>query len=276
MPAELTALFHGSGFSPAAATAKLASVVPFGALVAQQDDGAPVVALFDGKILPSHAELLRLPRPPLLLACRENGQPSQWELRALAAWLAGAPLTALAPVPCSAWKIATVADLRAVSQDAEAAALEAGAGTAAGGIVADVMYELVANALFDAPHTASGTPKYAHQRGLEVQIEPGDACRATLAIADGRAYLTATDLFGRLTADPVASVVAGLGAKAQINSAGGGAGLGMRRLIEQSDLWAARVAPQVVTEVLCVVDLGDTRRRAGSPKSLMFTTLAGR
>lgn len=249
-------------------------IVPLELLAAQPDDGTPLVALFDGIIGAAHAELMRAPRPPLLLACRENGQPSGWELRALAVCLCEAPLMMIAPVVSQAWRICAVPDLRAIAHQAETMVRDSGAGAAAAAIVADVMYELAANALFDAPHTPDGTPKYAHRRGAEVEIDPADACRATVAVSDGRAYLSATDLFGRMTAAPIAAVIAGLGAKAQVNAAGGGAGLGLRRVIEQSDLWAVRVSPSLITEVLCVVDLGDTRRRVGRPKSLLFTALA--
>ncbi len=272
----MTASFISCGLKPTSQAMRAPRVVPIAALATQVDDGTPIVALFDGKIQPEHAALLRVARPPLLLACRSDGKPSPWELRALAVLLGAAPLTAIAPVASFAWKIGGMNDLRALAQEAEAAVRNAGAGSAAAAIVADVMYELAANALFDAPHTDEGVPKYAHQRGVEVEFAATDACRATVAVADGRAYLSATDLFGRLTAVPIAAMLEGLGAKAQVNKSGGGAGLGLRRVVEQSDLWAVRVSPSVVTEVLCVVDLGDTRRRAGSPKSLLFTALAGR
>lgn len=276
VPPQVTALFARCGLSAATSTAKVPRVMPIGALAEEPDDGSPIVALFDGKITAAHAPLLRGPRPPLLLACRQTAEPTEWEVRAVAVLFATAPLTAIAPVPSLAWRIGGAADLRAVSQEAGLCVRQAGAGASAAEIVTDVMYELAANAFFDAPHTDEGVAKYAHRRGLEVEFDPSDACRTSLAVAGGRAYLSAIDRFGRLTSAPIAAVVAGLGAKAQVNLAGGGAGLGLRRLLEHSDLWAVRITPTVVTEVLCVVDLRDTRRRGGNPKSLMFSSLAGR
>ncbi|HLL55176.1 MAG TPA: hypothetical protein VK447_16590, partial [Myxococcaceae bacterium] len=87
---------------------------------------------------------------------------------------------------------------------------------------------------------------------------------------DGRIYLLATDWFGRLTPAPVAAAVAGLDGRAKVNATGGGAGLGLRRMLEQSDVYAVRVRPGRVCQVLCAVDLGHARRRATHPKSLFY------
>jgi hypothetical protein len=56
----------------------------------------------------------------------------------------------------------------------------------------------------------------------------------------------------------------------QVNVSGGGAGLGIRRILEQCDLIAIRVVPGRETRVLGVVGLGDARRRAALPKSLLY------
>jgi hypothetical protein len=65
-------------------------------------------------------------------------------------------------------------------------------------------------------------------------------------------------------------VIAGLGTKARVDASGGGAGLGLRRVIEWSDLWSIRVSPGVSSEVLCVIDLTEARARSARPKSLFF------
>ena len=63
-----------------------------------------------------------------------------------------------------------------------------------------------------------------------------DAAVVGIGVHDGRVYLKAVDRFGRFTVDPVARTVEGLAGRAQVNASGGGAGLGLRRIIEQSDL----------------------------------------
>jgi hypothetical protein len=268
---DVRSVFERAGLTPCA-TPDAPRVVPFSMLPELPDDGSLTVGLFDGKLGALQAECLKLPCPPLLLACRNGGAPTDWETRAVAVALGQASLTAACPVASYGWRVGQVADLHGIANEAQSLAQEAGCGTAAATAVADVMYELAANALFDAPAGRDGQPKYAHRRGQHFEIDREDTCRASMAVADGRAYLTATDLFGRLTAEPLARVVAGLGAKAQINRSGGGAGLGFRRIIEFSDLCAVRVQPGVVSEVLCVVDLVDTRLRSARPKSLFFVS----
>ncbi len=56
----------------------------------------------------------------------------------------------------------------------------------------------------------------------------------------------------------------------RVDASGGGAGLGLRRILEHSDVVAVRVAAGRESRVLCVVDLGEARRRATQPKSLLF------
>ena len=245
-------------------------VLPIDALGQAPRDGSTRVALFDGKLTPDHAKLLETDPPTLLLACRDGAGPSAWEARALAVCLTDAPLTASAPGPWSGWRIEQVADLHTLARDAEGLAKEAGAASGAAAAVADVMYELAANALFDAPVGRDGKPKYAFRRSGAVTIDRGDGCRAGFAAVGGRAYLFASDLFGRLTPGPVIKVIAGLGAKAKVDASGGGAGLGLRRVVEHSDLWSMRVSPGISSEVLCVLDLTEVRLRTARPKSLFF------
>jgi hypothetical protein len=78
------------------------------------------------------------------------------------------------------------------------------------------------------------------------------------------------DLFGRLTPGPIARALASLGGRAQVNASGGGAGLGMRRILEHCDLIAVRVVPGKETRMLGVVGFGEARRRAALPKSLLY------
>lgn len=135
--------------------------------------------------------------------------------------------------------------------------------------VVDVVHELAANALLDAPADAKGNPKYAHRRGPDVQIAPEDACEVFAAVEEDRIYLGARDRFGRFDPKFLARAIEGLDERARLNTSGGGGGLGLRRMVEQSDLLAVRVVPGKMTQMLCVVSLQPIRRRRATPKSLM-------
>jgi len=230
------------------------------------------LVLFDGRLQPSHAELLRRDPPALLLATREpESGPTEWEAR-----LIGAILRAGSLVP-EGLSVARqrIRQMRDVQHSADAAALivqEAGGSKTAALLVADVLHELAVNALLDAPVDAQGEPKYAHRRTEVQEVDPEDACELGLAVDGSRIYLEAVDRFGRLTTGPFARALDSYGGRVQVNSSGGGAGLGLRRMIEHSDAIAVRVIRGRESRVLCAVDLGEARRRAAFPKSLLFCT----
>lgn len=83
-------------------------------------------------------------------------------------------------------------------------------------------------------------------------------------------WLEVVDRFGGLRPGPFARALGGWGGRVQVDASGGGAGLGLRRILEHSDVVAVRVAAGRESRVLCVVDLGEARRRATQPKSLLF------
>jgi hypothetical protein len=251
-----------------ARTASVAQFTAFDALAAVAPGPAPVIALCNGRLESVHAAALRRSPPALLLAGREpGGLPSAWETRLLVAVLSGAPLL---PATAQTFRLTRVKDIPVASQHAVDAVRASAGSRAAEDIAADVMHELTANALYDAPAHADGTPKYAHQRGPELEISPEDGCEVAIHVEDGRIYLLATDWFGRLTVAPIAAAVAGIDQRAKVNATGGGAGLGLRRMLEQSDLYAVRVRPGEVCQVLCVIDLANARRRATNPKSVFY------
>jgi hypothetical protein len=163
-----------------------------------------------------------------------------------------------------------VVDLKAASSEAAALVETSGGTRNALSLAADVMHELAANALLDAPVDARGTPRYAHHRHEVDAVAPEDACEVSMAVGEGGVYLEARDRFGRLPPTPISRALASMGGRMQVNSSGGGAGLGMRRILEHSDLIATRVLPGRETRMLCVVGLGESRRRASSPKSLLY------
>src|SRR5205085_97191 len=97
-----------------------------------------------------------------------------------------------------------------------------------------------------------------------------DGCKLGYGVASKRMFVVVTDRFGRFGVDPLAATLEGVGRPAQLKIAGGGAGLGLRKLVEGCDAVVVRVAPGRRTEVLCAVELSGPRRRAGLPKSVFY------
>jgi hypothetical protein len=263
------------------ADASLAPAVVAQAAPALVRSGLPLVAggaraharelvLFDGRLGPSHAALLERDPPALLLATREaGGIPSAWEARVLASLLRGESLLPPGSAVAKLW-LERVVDLKVASSEACSLVESSKGGRNTANLAADVMHELAANALLDAPADAHGTPYYAHRRDSVQAVAPEHICQVAMAVGEGGIYLEAVDLFGRLTPEPIARAVSSLGGRAQVNASGGGAGLGMRRILEHCDLIAVRVVPGKETRMLGVVGFGEARRRAALPKSLLY------
>jgi len=226
--------------------------------------------LFDGRLSPSQAVLLEKNPPAMLLATREpGGLPSAWEMRVLSSLLRGESLAPPGAAVAKLW-LERVLDLKVASSEAAALAETSKGHRNAANLAAEVMHELAANALLDAPADAKGTPFYAHRRESVRTVAPEHICQVSMAVGEGGIYLEAVDLFGRLGPGPIARALASLGGRAQLNVSGGGAGLGMRRILEHCDLIAVRVVPGKETRMLGVVGLGEARRRTALPKSLLY------
>lgn len=224
---------------------------------------AGALCLYDGLLQASHGRLLRRERAAYFLAANaEASRPHRFEMGLLSAMLSRRSLIEGVP-----WQITErLTELsRVLDLSKEVGALADGAS----GSVADVTYELLVNALLDAPVNEKGELRYAHRRNEVTSVAAEDACELRATRIDSHVIVVVRDRFGRLTADPVARTVEGLGSKARVDSSGGGAGLGMRRILEQTDALAFRVVPNRLTEVFCALDAGGGRRR-GHPKSLFF------
>ncbi len=234
--------------------------------------GTLSVLLTDKGLGPGCAPAMRRRPPLMLLATREKGLPSGWESRALVKLLAGQPLYNPAAPPAIRLALRRKFGIQAAAQEAACAVKEAGGGSFAAACAADVMHEIAANALLVAPVGPDGTPKYAHQRDAQLDIDTEDGCEVAIWVEGDRIFLSVLDRFGRFTSAPLANALAGYGKRARVDVSGGGAGLGLRRILEQSDLMAVRVAPGRECEVTCAVELAENRRRAGGLKSLFFHT----
>ena len=271
MPPRLR-LTADASLAPASLEQATPTLVREGLAVAAAGERHPAreLVLFDGRLTPAHAALLERAPPALLLATRgPGGTPSPWELRVLGALLRDEPLMPPGAAVAKLW-LEQVMDLKVASSEAAALVEACRGGRTLAGLAAEVMHELAANALLDAPADARGTPLYAHQRDTVRAVAPEHVCQVSFAMAEEGIYLEAVDLFGRLEVGPLMRAVAAWGTRMQINSAGGGAGLGMRRILEACELVAVRVVPGRETRMVGVVGMGESRRRAGQAKSVMY------
>lgn len=227
-----------------------------------------VVVFTDGRLSPAAAATLRRADRPLLCALRKEGLASDWELSMALSCLGSQfskPRTAL-------WTKRTVSSYQQMVECADwanALVERAGLPNSVQAQVADVAHELVTNALLSAPMDAKGRPKYALHR-QDADVDPEDACELHVGIENARVYLLAVDRHGTLSLDPILHAVQAFEARAKVNDAGGGAGLGFRRILEHSDVLLARVSRKKSTSVLSAISAEDVRRRRSSPKSVFL------
>lgn len=225
---------------------------------------------FDGRLGPAQADALERNERILFTAVRgERNELAPWEARLIAQFGTRASvLPSCADLQMEVlWAFEQIG---VFTQRAEALADAAGAGRAAQDAVIDVVHELLANGLLDAPADDDGRPRYAHRRDEHPDIAPEDGCRLLMGTEEGRMYISVTDRFGRFERAPIVRTLRGLGERAKVDSSGGGAGLGLRRVIDQSDVFAVRVIAGRATEVLSVVSLDEQRRRNTGRKSIYY------
>ena len=139
-------------------------------------------------------------------------------------------------------------------------------------MVETVVDELVTNAIYNAPHDAKGKPKYAHlSRRHPVELSSEEEAHLSYA-SDGRYFCVAqSDRFGMLTRDTVISYLARCLKKgpSQIMYDGGGAGLGLFRVVNSLSKFIVNIEPGRRTEAIALIDLRiNVRQVKGYPKSL--------
>lgn len=213
--------------------------------------------------------------------------PRSWEaLLALRNALAGGP-TAPRVVPIAVellstgaavldWRVATTAD-----RDDTIAELSRFAATVAGRQaekIGEVAYELLMNALYDAPTTPDGKYLYAHDRNANVQLLPEQAATCRVASDGNHLVVEVIDPFGGLRRPVVmrslARVMAALkagGAQDALDTSHGGAGLGLHRVFTGAAATLIHVVPQQETRVCAWFDLTlSARDLRAMPGSLHF------
>lgn len=131
-------------------------------------------------------------------------------------------------------------------------------------LVETVADELITNAIYNAPRTPEGEPKYA-RRSRREPVVLADNEVGTLEFACDGDYIAIAqiDPFGALTQDTVVSYLNRCLVKGpeQLSEASGGAGIGLYRVFQSLSKFIINVDPGKRTEVICLLDLRLTMKR---------------
>ena len=148
-------------------------------------------------------------------------------------------------------------------------------------LIETIADELVTNAIYNAPRTPEGQPKYAKMsRRDPVELEPHE--QAVLQFACDGDYIAVAliDPFGSLTQETVVSYLNRCLVKGpdQFSDASGGAGIGLFRVFQSLSKFIINIDPGKQTEVISLIDLRLSMKRfRQAPKSFhIFITDAPR
>ncbi len=234
-----------------------------------------LVAVFDGPLTADLGSALRRTPPAQLCAAEALTRKNGLELSLLSRVLQGQSIW-LPELPWQRRMVHSVEELRKVAEEAVLICEAAGGNTASCTIAAEVTHELVANALLDAPVDHAGKAKYAFRRDQSFTIDASDACQFAVSVLGGRMWFAVADRFGRMTPAPLVRTIEGLGGPAKVDASGGGAGLGLRRLVEHCEALAFQVYENRRTEVVASVTIEGPRKRLALPKSLFTSFVSSR
>ena len=146
-----------------------------------------------------------------------------------------------------------------------------GAPKRVGEMLGELAHELIMNALYDAPVDELGKPRFAHDRKAEIALGPEDAAVFRCGSDGVRIAVEIVDHFGRLERKHVfGGLVRGLKA-GQMDTAGGGAGLGMLVSYRSTTALFYDVEPRLRTRVTGLFDLDlNLREFRLLPKTIHF------
>ena len=131
-------------------------------------------------------------------------------------------------------------------------------------LVETVVDELVTNAIYNAPRTAGGEPKYKQlSRREPVTLADAEVGHLEFACDGDYIAIAQVDPFGALTRDTVVSYLNRCLVKGpeQISDASGGAGIGLYRVFQSLSKFIINIDPGHRTEVICLLDLRLTMKR---------------
>jgi hypothetical protein len=146
-----------------------------------------------------------------------------------------------------------------------------GAPKRVGEMLGELAHELLMNALYDAPVDASGRALHAHDRKAEIALQPHDAAIFRCASDGVRIAVEVTDRFGRLERKHVFGGLTRALKSGQMDTAGGGAGLGMMVAYRSTTALFYDVARGQRTRVTGLFDLDlNLREFRLLPKTIHF------
>src|SRR5262249_14553046 len=170
-----------------------------------------------------------------------------------------------------AYSLTDAAERDAAVKEVIAFAARLGAPKRVGEMLGELVHELVMNALYDAPVDAHGRPRFAHDRKAEIKLEPHDAALLRCASDGVRIAVEVTDRFGRLERKHVFGGLVRALKSGQMDTGGGGAGLGMMVAYRSTTALFYDVEPGRRTRVTGLFDLDlNLREFRLLPKTIHF------
>jgi len=140
--------------------------------------------------------------------------------------------------------------------------------------LAEVVHELLTNAMYDAPVDAQGRTRYAHDRTAAIELPAEDKVIFRYGTDGMRLAVEVVDRFGRLKrSDLVRSLRRA--ASGQVNRGQGGAGIGLSLVCRTCPLVQVDVEPGCRTRLTAVIDLEPGRATEGAKpgRSIIFPDL---
>jgi len=171
--------------------------------------------------------------------------------------------------------VASSAELGGAVANVQAFTARLGLPKRVGEMFGELAHELLMNALYDAPVDGHGRARHAHDRKSAVVLGAEEAATLRVGCDGVRLVLQVTDPFGRLERG---HVFGGLqrGLRGQMDTARGGAGLGLTVCANATIALVFDVAHGRRTEVTGVFDLDKNLREFRSQaKSLHFFDSSG-
>jgi hypothetical protein len=131
-------------------------------------------------------------------------------------------------------------------------------------LIETIVDELVTNAIFNAPRTATGEPKYARlSRREHVVLEDRETAQLQFACDGDYIAIAQVDPFGSLTQETVVTYLNRCLVKgpSQFSEATGGAGIGLFRVFQSLSKFIVNIDPGRKTEVISLIDLRLSMKR---------------
>jgi len=144
----------------------------------------------------------------------------------------------------------------------------------------DAAEELMTNAVYNAPVSRDGTPRFANRsRTDSVHLDDREAVELELRVDGRQLGISVADPFGSLPPELVTRYLAKCFRKEedQIDAKDGGAGLGLYYAFEKASHLVVNIEPKTRTELIALVNVRHTYREfAGEAKSFNMFVCGGR